>query len=90
MKRWTKKQFIEIVNPCGYRYRIWLFFLTHRYVTLLDVVEAKNVSEAEKCRLIWLLDRKFHDRHHDDTKAALLFSEIIKNMRAELKESINE
>ncbi len=50
--RWTKEEFIEEVDPCGYRFRIWWFFLWHRYVTLLDVANAK-LSLTNKHSVIW-------------------------------------
>lgn len=59
MKKWSKKEFISIVNPCGYRIRIWLFFLTHRYVTLLDVVNARGVDIVMKIYCIRVLDKRF-------------------------------
>ena len=84
MKKWTKKQFKEIVTPCGYRIRIWLFFLTHRYVTLLDVVDAKNVSAFYKVSIIYGLDRELYKKFSTEWT----YAEDLRNIRAELlKES---
>ena len=54
MKRWTKQEFIEAVDPCGFKFRIWWFFLWHKYVTLLDVANAK-IGIVNKHYLVYTL-----------------------------------
>lgn len=62
MKRWTKKEFLEIVKPCGYKWRIWWFFIWHRQVTLLDVLDADWVEYHDKLHAFITLDRKWYEK----------------------------
>jgi hypothetical protein len=68
MQKWTKAEFIREVNPCGYRFRIWWFFLFHKHVTLLDVVNARGVDDNVKRQLIMLLDHRLYFRGFDEFK----------------------
>ena len=79
MERWSKKQFMELVAPCGYRVRIWWWFKRHEYVTLLDVVNYRLAPDYVRTWIVGQLDgdlwyRCYHvadDEHLDAIRAEL-------------------
>ncbi len=79
MKKWTKKQFLEKVKPCGYRWRIWWFFIWHRHVTLLDVLDAKLLRMSDKFYVVLRLDEDLYWEYRSKCEAGLAA------MRAELE-----
>ncbi len=59
-KHWTKKEFIQKVNPCRqYRFRIWWFFLLHTHVALRHIINQTNISNGDKSWVIMKLDLDF-------------------------------
>ena len=56
-RRWTKEEFMERVDPCGYRVSIWFFFLLHPHgATLLDVVNARWANPIGRLWAVRQLD----------------------------------
>ena len=57
--RWTKEEFFEIVKPCGYKVRIWWWFVRHEYVTSLDVLNAEGVDDDARVYVLRMLERRY-------------------------------
>ena len=81
MKRWTKKQFVDSVNPCGYRMKIWWFFLWHRYITLLDILNCDDIPAHNRVLAVFYLDLDLYRTFRDPGSE---YTEWIMQMRAEL------
>ena len=63
-KKWTKEEFIQITNLCdNSRIKVWWFFLWHKHVTLLNVVNVLFVNALDKLIIISRLDKEFFDEH---------------------------
>ncbi len=72
-KRWTKQEFIEIVDPCNYRFRIWWFFLWHRYVTVKSLVAIYMTSDVDRLWAIRNLDFETYINHAVDVSDYISF-----------------
>lgn len=64
-QRWTKQEFLDTVEPCGYEFRIWWWFLWHRYVTLLNLATAYMTSNVDRLWAIRCLDLNIYSIHLD-------------------------